>query len=190
MSELSAEQAKWGRHLERTGWILVTFGMLSQVSTEYAFPSYNVALGFWAAYCVLGKTGKGTFCLLTFLFLGIILDIVFCSINSSPSSTFQFALVMLIFALFTKVYMLFCGAHFFGAIGGAYDMEQSMLAGSAYDSLQKASSEHEHAGYYPPSSNLDGSGHLNSSSGGGVGGAGRGVGVRGGGGELDEAGRF
>jgi hypothetical protein len=38
--------------LERVSWFLVVVGMLTEVSSEYAFPSYNVALG--TAYtCIL-----------------------------------------------------------------------------------------------------------------------------------------
>lgn len=31
------------------------------VSTDYAFPSYNIALGFWAAYSAFSKHGRATF---------------------------------------------------------------------------------------------------------------------------------
>lgn len=125
---------KWSSQLERVSWILVFLGMMTQISTEYAFPSYNVTLGFWGTYCAFGRHGRATFGLLTFLFFGIILDIVFCSINSSQSSTYLFALVILILCLFAKVYALYCAAYFFAAIGGAYSMEQSMT-GSVYDNL-------------------------------------------------------
>jgi hypothetical protein len=111
---------KWGNQLERVSWLMVLLGMLTQVSTVYAFPSYNIILGFWGAYCAFGKQGRATFGLLMFTFLGIILDVVFCAINSFTSSTFQFALVMLITSLFSKLYILFCGSHFFAALGGAY----------------------------------------------------------------------
>ena len=48
-------------HIERASWLLVFFGMLSQISSEFSFPSYNVALGFWGAYCVFSKHGRATF---------------------------------------------------------------------------------------------------------------------------------
>lgn len=72
------------------------------VSSEVAFPSYNVALGFWGAYCSYTRHGRATFgydsfphrkiirsnnrtvfwCrFITFAFVGVIMDIVFCSIN-------------------------------------------------------------------------------------------------------------
>lgn len=102
--------SKWGSVLERSSWLLVFIGMMTQVSTEYAFPSYNVVLGFWGAYCAFGRHGRATFGLLTFSFFGIVLDIVFCSTNNGPSSAFQFALIMFIFCLLIKVYVLFCGA--------------------------------------------------------------------------------
>ena len=117
---------KWGSILERTSWLLVFTGMLTQVSAEYAFPSYNVVIGFWGAYCAFGKHGRATFGLLTFSFFGVLLDIAFCGSNNGPTTAFQFALVMLIFSLFIKIYILFCGAHFFSSIGGAYTMEQSL----------------------------------------------------------------
>ena len=117
---------KWSGVLERSSWLLVFVGMLTQVSAEYAFPSYNVVIGFWGAYCAFGRHGRATFALLTFSFFGILLDVAFCSVNNGDSSAFQFALVMLIFCLFIKVYLLFCGAHFFSAIGGAYSVEQSL----------------------------------------------------------------
>ena len=151
---------KWGSILERTSWLLVLVGMFTQVSAEYAFPSYNVALGFWGAYCAFGKHGRATFGLLTCSFLAVLLDIVFCSINNGPTSTFQFALVMLIFCLFIKLYVLFCGAHFFSAIGGAYTMEQSLYdnlpthaggGGGLASSMDASGSAH----YQPPDQHLD-----------------------------------
>ena len=119
---------KWSNQVERCSWILVFFGMMTQISTEYAFPSYNVVLGFWGAHCSFVKHGRATFGLLTFCFLGTVLDIVFCSINASDSSTFTFALIMLIAALLTKVYLMFCSSHFFAAIGG----HQAVLEGPGY----------------------------------------------------------
>ncbi len=144
------EVQKWANQLERSSWILVILGMMTQVSTEYAFPSYNVALGFWGAYCSFCRHGRATFGVLSFLFVGIILDIVFCSINSGETSTFQFGLVMLILCLFAKVYSLYAAAQFFAAIGGPYSLEQSM-SGSAYDNLAQSDGPVS-AGYYPPSS--------------------------------------
>jgi hypothetical protein len=143
--------AKWGSVLERSCWLLVLTGMLTQVSAEYAFPSYNVAIGFWGTYCAFGKHGRATFGLLTFSFFGVLLDIVFCSINNGPSSSFQFALVMLIFCLFIKVYLLFCGAHFFSAIGGERTMEQSLYDSlPTHGSLSTSAAATAGGGYSPP----------------------------------------
>jgi hypothetical protein len=36
--------------LERVGWAICFFGMLTQISAYTAFPSYNIVLGFWAVY--------------------------------------------------------------------------------------------------------------------------------------------
>ena len=52
---------KWANQVERSSWLLIFFGMLSQISTEYAFPSYNVVLGFWGAYCAFSKQARGAF---------------------------------------------------------------------------------------------------------------------------------
>ena len=123
--------SKWGNNLERASWSLVFAGMLTQLSTEYAFPSYNVALGFWGAYCAFGRQGRATFGLLTFSFFGVLLDIVFCSINNGPGSAFQFALIMLIFCLLIKVYILFCGSvsclRAGGVKGGPVAAKRSLL---------------------------------------------------------------
>ena len=114
---------KWGNQLERVSWLMVLLGMLTQVSTVYAFPSYNLILGFWGAYCAFSRKGRACFGLLMFTFLGIILDIVFCGVNSFESTTFQFALVVLVMCMITKVYVLFCGSHFFAALGGAHAIQ-------------------------------------------------------------------
>ena len=114
---------KWGNQVERTSWLMVLLGMLTQVSTVYAFPSYNLILGFWGAYCAFSKKGRACFGLLMFSFLGIILDVVFCGVNSFESTTFQFALVVLVLCLLTKIYLLFCGSHFFAALGGAHSIQ-------------------------------------------------------------------
>ena len=114
---------KWGNQLERTSWLLVLLGMLTQVSTVYAFPSYNLIQGFWGAYCAFSRKGRACFGLLMFSFLGIVLDIVFCGVNSFESTTFQFALVVLVLCMIIKVYILFCGSHFFAALGGAHSIQ-------------------------------------------------------------------
>jgi hypothetical protein len=124
---------EYASHVERTGWILAFWGMLTQVS-NYGFPSYNIVLGFWGTYCSFSKHGRATFGSLLslsflsrspryicFLFLSIFLDIIFCSLygfldliflfflTSLPlgpegrGPTFNFALTMMIFGLFTKV---------------------------------------------------------------------------------------
>lgn len=116
---------KYGSYLERSSWSLVFFGLLTQVSSEFAFPSYNVILGFWGAYCSFSRHGRATFGCISFTFLAIILDIAFCAANSAQSPTFYFALAMLIICLFLKCMVIYSAAHFFAAIGGASSMDAS-----------------------------------------------------------------
>ncbi len=115
--------AKWGNQLERTSWTLVFFSMLTQVSTEYAFPSYNIALGFWGVHCAFSTHGRSTFGLLSFSLLGCLLDVAFFLANSVDSPMFQFQVIMLIFCLLSKCYLLFCGSHFFASLGGVVVMD-------------------------------------------------------------------
>ena len=117
---------KYGSYLERTSWSLVFFGLLTQVSSEFAFPSYNIILGFWGAYCSFSRHGRATFGCIAFSFLGIILDIVFCAVNNASSPTFHFALSMLILCLFLKCVLIYSAAHFFAALGGAAAMDSSL----------------------------------------------------------------
>jgi hypothetical protein len=63
-SPLMTITPEYASHVERTGWILAFWGMLTQVS-NFGFPSYNVALGFWGAYCSFSKHGRATFGLIT-----------------------------------------------------------------------------------------------------------------------------
>lgn len=79
--------------------------MLSQVSSAYSFPSYNVALGLWGAYSAFSKHGRATFGLICFQALAVLLDVIFCSVNgkADKSASFKFALTMLVFSLFAKV---------------------------------------------------------------------------------------
>ncbi len=132
---------KWGNQLERSSWTLVFFGMMTQVSTEYAFPSYNVALGFWGAHCAFSCHGRSTFGLLSFLLLGCILDVTFFFTNSNDSPIFKFQVVMLVFCLLAKAYGLFCGSHFFAAVGGAYSMDPSQARNRANVGRPKSSGE-------------------------------------------------
>ena len=110
--------------------------MLTQVSSNHSFPSYNVVLGFWGAYCAFSKHGRATFGLICFQLLALLLDIIFCAVNGSadPSASFKFALTMLIFCLVAKLAVLYSASHFFSAIGGAYAMNSSYTM-SAYDSM-------------------------------------------------------
>jgi len=48
-------------YLERAGWLQVLLGMLTQMSAEVSFPSYNIVLGFWATFCSFSKSGRATF---------------------------------------------------------------------------------------------------------------------------------
>ncbi len=47
--------------LERIGWIICLIGMVTQMNADYAFPSYNILLGFWAVYCSFSKNGRAIF---------------------------------------------------------------------------------------------------------------------------------
>lgn len=150
---------KYSSHLERSSWCQVFLGMLSQVSTAKAFPSYNVVLGFWGAYCAFSKHGRATFGLICFQLLSLLLDIIFCSVNGSAddSASFKFALTMLIFCLFAKLAVLYSASHFFSAIGGAYSMNSSgNVALSAYDSMMyeegRQSGDGNGGTYYDPPS--------------------------------------
>lgn len=93
--------AEYSAHVERISWILAFWGMLTQVCAEYAFPSYNVVLGFWGAYCSFSKHGRATFGWVSilrkwsnllnrryicFLLLASFLDIVFCSLYGTPKN--------------------------------------------------------------------------------------------------------
>jgi hypothetical protein len=84
-------------------------GMLTQISSANSFPSYNVVLGFWGAYCAFSKHGRATFGLICFQLLALLLDIIFCAVNGQADNraSFQFAFTMLIFCLVAKVRSLF-----------------------------------------------------------------------------------
>jgi hypothetical protein len=89
------------------------------VSASVAFPSYNIALGFWGAYCSFSKHGRATFGFILLAFLSLAIDIAFCCINGmaffnyfilsiynhsgEDSNVFNFALAMLIICMFLKV---------------------------------------------------------------------------------------
>lgn len=125
---------KYGGQLERICWILSIFAMLTQIG-RFSFPSYNVVLGFWGVYSAFTKHGRAAFGFITFSFLSLILDIIFCSLNASEEkfAQYTFALVMFIFCMFIKVGGIYTGAHFFSSIGGAYAMENDF--NNAYEGL-------------------------------------------------------
>lgn len=52
---------EFASYVERTAWLQILFGILTQVSAEVAFPSYNVVLGFWGVYAAINKHGRATF---------------------------------------------------------------------------------------------------------------------------------
>ena len=83
--------------LERTSWILVFFGLLTQLSADYAFPSYNVVIGFWGAYCSFSKHGRATFACVAFTILSLILDVVFCNTNRKFSQLYAILACLIIF---------------------------------------------------------------------------------------------
>ncbi len=129
------EQVKrLGSTLERAAWLLVLAGMASQTSASHSFPSYNPLLGFWGAYATYTRHGKATFGFIAFASLAVILDIVFCSINSADSDIFRFSLSMLIICMALKVYAIYYACQFFGAIGGAAQIDPSILTSSRYSS--------------------------------------------------------
>ena len=99
--------------------------MFSQVS-YMAVPSYNFPLGFWGCYCSYSKNGRAVFAYLVFLVLSILVDIIWMgewgggngqvynffqcgttgdvlTVGGHVCHTNQFALVMLIFNMLTKV---------------------------------------------------------------------------------------
>jgi len=159
----------YSNQLERASWFLTLFGMMTQLSSEVAFPSYNVALGFWGAYCSYSRNGRATFGFITFAFLGVVMDIVFCSINGSAESIYVFSLTMLIFCLFIKLYTLYYASLFFSSIGGARSLESSNLTASGYDPLTGSNSSEAGQGvYYPPDSSamMESANSFNSSGGG------------------------
>ena len=51
---------EYGSQMERLGWLLAFFAMLTQVG-RFAFPSYNVVLGFWGVYSAFTRHGRATF---------------------------------------------------------------------------------------------------------------------------------
>lgn len=98
--ETAAELASY---VERAAWVQVFFGLLTQVSADLAFPSYNAILGFWGVYAALNRHGRATFgcgrsmhcsyalfltdvlplfvfSYVSFGILSVFLDIVYCSI--------------------------------------------------------------------------------------------------------------
>lgn len=117
---------KFGSYLERASWSLVFFGLLTQVSSEFAFPSYNVVLGFWGAYCSFARHGRATFACIMFTLLAVVLDVAFCAVNGAASGTFYFALTMFVLCLLLKCVVIYAAAHFFAALGGASSMDTSL----------------------------------------------------------------
>lgn len=94
--------------------------------------------GFWGAYSSFSKHGRATFGFISFTFLSILLDVVFCAINSHRASVFEFCLTMFIICMLLKVYALYQSSLFFTSIGGAYSLESSKLTTSMYESLSKS----------------------------------------------------
>lgn len=113
--------------------------MLTQIG-RFAFPSYNIVLGFWAVYSSFSRHGRATFGFITFSFISLLLDVVFCSLNSQEErfAQYTFALVVFVLCMFIKLLGIYTAAHFFSAIGGAYAMEQSLHGAAAYEPLNQA----------------------------------------------------
>ncbi len=78
------------------------------------------------------RHGKATFGYIAFTILAFILDIVFISINESENELYRFAEAMLIICMFLKVYAVYYACQFFGAIGGAAQIDPSILNSSRY----------------------------------------------------------
>jgi len=97
----------------------------------------SCCVGFWGAYSSFSKHGRATFGFISFTFLSILLDIVFCAVNSHRASVFEFCLTMFILCMLLKVYALYQSSLFFTSIGGAYSLESSKLTTSMYESLSK-----------------------------------------------------
>jgi len=122
-------QFAWSRRLEKCGMLQLLFGFLSQVSGELSFPSYNILLGFWCCYCSWARNVRSVFTYAAFAALSVLLDIVFMSTWGSggwfkeEEPAAQFALVMMIFNLFTKLWSIWGAAHLWGALGGSRAME-------------------------------------------------------------------
>lgn len=124
-------QFAWSRRLEKCGMLQLVLSFLTQVSGDLSFPSYNILLGFWCCYCSWARNIRSVFTYVAFTTLSVVLDIAFMSTwGSSGDNWFresgtasQFALVMMIFNLFTKLWSLWGGAHLWGALGGGRAME-------------------------------------------------------------------
>ncbi len=78
------------------------------------------------------RHGKATFGYIAFTILAFILDIVFISINESENELFRFAEAMFIICMLLKVYSIYYSCQFFGAIGGAAQIDPSILQSSRY----------------------------------------------------------
>ena len=138
----SASIKRYSSGLERCSWTLLFFSLLTQLSTIYSFPSYNVALAFWGCFTAFTKHGRACFGLISFCFISLILDVVFCSINYvSSNAMWDFCLSMFVICMFVKAYCLYVSSHLFTALGGATSMEAS---NNSYDSFMSNS-----AIYYP-----------------------------------------
>ena len=110
------------------------------------------------------RHGKATFGYIAFTILAFILDIVFISINESENELYRFAEAMLIICMCLKVYAIYYACQFFGAIGGAAQIDPSILNSSRY-----SSSSNSHGGMYSSQNNMynsqNGTGILGQSTG-------------------------
>mmetsp|Transcript_23751 Transcript_23751/g.21615 ORF Transcript_23751/g.21615 Transcript_23751/m.21615 type:complete len:187 (+) Transcript_23751:34-594(+) len=144
-------------NVERSSWLLLLFSMLTQISSIYSFPSYNIALGFWGVYCSFTRHGRATFGYILFLIYSCLLDIIYCSINHHNTGLYRFCLAMFVICLFIKIYALYYGSQFFAAIGGPHIIEENINDNTAshYSSLagSNASIGSVGGGYYPPQDN-------------------------------------
>mmetsp|Transcript_17865 Transcript_17865/g.23159 ORF Transcript_17865/g.23159 Transcript_17865/m.23159 type:complete len:221 (-) Transcript_17865:161-823(-) len=143
----SAGAKKYGRWLERLGWVQICFAFLTQTAGTVSFPAYNVLLSFWTCYCAYAHELKPLFLCIFFSGFSILLDVIFCSIwgagdvnifdTISGESSIKFALVMLILNIFVKVGSTGIAALLYMALGGHFNLKQS-------DALPKKHHNHRH----------------------------------------------
>ena len=99
--------------LERCGWLICFLSMLTQTSAIISFPSYNILLGFWAAYWYEYNTH--ILRVLLIIVLKIILIIRFLAhlleVAKRLSGSYVFQFYPLFLMLFSVSYILLMKLH-------------------------------------------------------------------------------